>query len=171
MTVLSLVEIVPRHGYEVRKVFDAHFAGAHPLKTGQLYATLGRLERDALIETVGVDRGAGPERTIYAATDAGRRTVVDWLAAPEPDAPYLQSVVFAKVVLALMAQRSAHAVVEVQRRSHLALMRQWTAARREAPTTESAIGADFVLFHLDADLRWLEATAARIDRLAQEVAR
>jgi hypothetical protein len=70
-----------------------------------------------------------------------------------------------------MAQRSAHAVVEVQRRSHLALMRQWTAARREAPTTESAIGADFVVFHLDADLRWLEATAARIDRLAQEVAR
>ena len=93
------------------------------------------------------------------------------MATAEPDAPYLQSVVFAKVVLALMAWRSAHAVLDVQRRSHLALMRQWTVTRRDAGTAEAAIGADFVLFDLDADLRWLEATASRVDQLAREVAR
>ena len=59
----------------------------------------------------------------------------------------------------------------MQRSAHLALMRQWTALRREAASTEAAIAADFVLFHLDADLRWLEATGARLDRLAAEVAR
>jgi hypothetical protein len=31
------------------------------------------------------------------------------------------------------------------------------------------LGADFVLFHLDADLRWLDATAARLGRLAMEL--
>jgi DNA-binding PadR family transcriptional regulator len=171
MTVLGLVEAAPRHGYEVRKVYDAHFAAGRPLKAGQLYATLGRLERDALITPVGVDQAGGPERTVFTATPAGCGQVEAWLATAEPDAPYLQSVVFAKVLLALMAGRAAAGVLEVQRAAHLVLMRQWTARRREVPTTEAAIAADFVLFHLDADLRWLEATAARLDRLAAEVAR
>lgn len=171
MTVLGLVEVTPRHGYEVRKVYDAHFGGERPLKTGQLYATLGRLERDALIEPLGVDRAAGPDRTVFAATDAGRQSVQRWLAAPEPDLPYLQSVVFAKVLLALMSGRSASQVLDVQRAAHLTLMRQWTARRREAQSAEGAIAADFVLFHLDADLRWLDATVTRLDRLATELAR
>ena len=172
MTVLGLVETEPRHGYEVKKVYDAHFSGGErPLKVGQLHATLSRLERDALIVSTGVDRDAGPDRTVYAATDAGRARVEDWLATAEPDAPYLQSVVFAKVLLALMAGRAAEQVLAVQRSAHLALMRLWTSRRREAASTEAAIAADFVLFHLDADLRWLEATGARLDRLAAEVAR
>ena len=170
MTVLGLVEASPRHGYEVRKVYDAHFGGQRPLKVGQLYATLGRLERDALIAPAGVDQLGGPERTVFAATPAGRDRVASWLGQAEPDAPYLQSVVFAKVLLALMAGRPAAGVLEVQRAAHLLLMRQWTALRREEGTAGAAIAADFVLFHLDADLRWLDATAARLDRLAAEVA-
>jgi DNA-binding PadR family transcriptional regulator len=171
MTVLGLVEAAPRHGYEVRKVYDAHFAAGRPLKTGQLYATLGRLERDALIVPTGVDQAGGPERTVFTATRTGRDQLEAWLGTAEPEAPYLQSVVFAKVLLALMVGRSAAGVLEVQRAAHLVLMREWTGRRRRAPTTEAAIAADFVLFHLDADLRWLQATAARLDRLAAEVSR
>lgn len=169
MTVLGLVEASPRHGYEVRKVYDAHFGAGRPLKAGQLYATLGRLERDALIAPVGVDRAGGPDRTVFSATAAGRTAVAGWLGSPEPDAPYLQSVVFTKVLLALMSGRPAEQVLEVQRSAHLVLMRQWTARRREAPTAAGAITADFVLFHLDADLRWLDATSARLGRLAEEL--
>ena len=63
------------------------------------------------------------------------------------------------------------AVVDVQRSAHLVLMREWTVRRREAPTTEATISADYVLFHLDADLRWLDATERRLDQLEVEVAR
>ena len=169
MTLLGLVDAVPRHGYEVKKVYDAHFGGERPLKVGQLYSTLGRLERDALIAPAGVGQDGGPERTVYAATVAGRGRVESWLATAEPDAPYLQSVVFAKVLLALMSGRAADRVLEVQRAAHLVLMRRWTVRRREASSTEAMLGADFVLFHLDADLRWLNATAARLGRLAMEL--
>jgi hypothetical protein len=31
--------------------------------------------------------------------------------------------------------------------------------------------ADYGLFHLEADLRWIDMTAARLDALAQEVRR
>ncbi len=170
MTLLGLVDASPRHGYEVKKVYDAHFGVERPLKVGQLYSTLGRLERDALIAPAGGGQDGGPERTVYAATSQGHIQVDSWLDQAEPEAPYLQSVVFAKVLLALMSGRPADRVLEVQRASHLMLMRQWTARRREAGRTEAAIAADFVLFHLDADLRWLDATAARLDRLAQELA-
>lgn len=170
MTVLGLVDVQPRHGYDVRRAYDAHFAGERPLKQGQLYATLQRLNRDSLIEPVAVGQEGGPERTVFAVTDGGRAQVVEWLATAEPESPHRQSVVFAKVLLALMSGRSAAQVLDVQRRSHLSVMREWTARRRQAPTAEQAIAADYVLFHLDADLRWLEATAARLDRLALEVA-
>ncbi|HSO03198.1 MAG TPA: hypothetical protein VLQ92_01860 [Candidatus Limnocylindrales bacterium] len=76
---------------------------------------------------------------------------------------------FAKVLLALMSGRAADRVLEVQRAAHLVLMRRWTVRRREAASTEAMLGADFVLFHLDADLRWLDATAARLGRLAMEL--
>jgi hypothetical protein len=32
-----------------------------------------------------------------------------------------------------------------------------------------ALLADYALFHLEADLRWLELTAARVDELRQTV--
>ncbi len=171
MTLLGLVDARPRHGYEVKKVYDAHFGGERPLRVGQLYSTLGRLERDALIVPAAVGQDAGPERTVYAATDQGHSRVDGWLGEAEPDAPYLQSVVFAKVLVALMSGRAAAHVLDVQRAAHRALMRQWTIRRREAPSTEAAIAADFVLFHLDADLRWLDATTARLGRLAAELTR
>lgn len=169
MTLLGLVDARPRHGYEVKKVYDAHFSGDRPLRVGQLYSTLGRLERDALIAPAVVDQDAGPERTVYAATAQGHTRVEGWLDEAEPDAPYLQSVVFAKVLVALMSGRAAEQVLAVQGAAHRALMRQWTTRRREASSTEATLAADFVLFHLDADLRWLDATASRLDRLAAEV--
>ena len=170
MTLLGLVDARPRHGYEVKKVYDAHFGGERPLRVGQLYSTLGRLERDELIVPAEVGQDAGPERTVYAATIQGHARVDGWLGEAEPDAAYLQSVVFAKVLVALMSGRAADRVLDLQRAAHLALMRTWTARRREASSTEATIAADFVLFHLDADLRWLDATAARLDRLTAEVA-
>ena len=171
MTVLGLVDVQPRHGYDVRRTYDVHFAGERPLKPGQLYATLQRLERDQLIKATEVSRDAGPDRTVFAVTPRGSQQVVDWLATPEPDVAYQQSVVFAKVLLALMSGRSAPNVLDTQRRSHLDRMRAWTARRQHAESIENAVSADFVLFHLDADLRWLDATSARLDQLSKEVGR
>ena len=39
-----------------------------PLPFGQVYATLGRLERDGRVEVLGIEPGAGPERKRYAIT-------------------------------------------------------------------------------------------------------
>ena len=52
------------------------FPGAKPLAYGQVYATLARLERDGHAEIAETARCGGPERTVYALTPEGRRTLV-----------------------------------------------------------------------------------------------
>jgi hypothetical protein len=47
-------------------------------------------------------------------------------------------------------------------------MREQTARKRGADLA-TALACDFTLFHLDADLRWLEHTAARLNRLTEEL--
>ena len=69
---LGLLTQGPRHGYELKRGHDAQLPGARPLAFGQVYATLGRLERDGLVATAGTDREGGPDRVAYRITDAGR---------------------------------------------------------------------------------------------------
>ena len=169
-TLLGLLEVQPRHGYDLKRAYDAHFGHDRPLKPGQVYATLGRLERDGFVAVSSTGREAGPDRTTYAVTPDGVTDLDRWFAVPEGPSAYLQPALFAKVVLALQSGRDAHAVLDAQRTEHLATMRALTAEKSGADL-DRVLGLDFALFHLEADLRWLEHTAARLDRLAQELTR
>jgi hypothetical protein len=73
------------------------------------------------------------------------------------------------VVVALLSGRSAQHFLDVQRALHLDAMKRLTAARRSAGTTQDALLADFQLFHLEADLRWIDHTESRLSALADEV--
>jgi DNA-binding PadR family transcriptional regulator len=168
-TLLGLLEQEPSHGYELKRAYDDRFGSDRPLPFGQVYATLGRLERDGQVEVAGVEPGGGPERKRYAITSDGVRRLETWLSQPEPPEPHLQSVMFAKVVLALVSGRSAGGYLDAQRAAHLARMRDLTEQRRHANLAERLV-ADYALFHLEADLRWIDLAAARIDQLAKEIA-
>jgi DNA-binding PadR family transcriptional regulator len=167
-TLLGLLEPAPSHGYELKRAFDHRFGTDKPLPFGQVYATLGRLERDGRAIIVGTETGEGPERKRYAITAQGVTDLERWLADPEAPEPHLQTVLFAKVVLALQSGRDANRFLDSQRAAHLQRMRELTELRRNAPLTQSLL-ADYALFHLEADLRWLELTAARLDELKAQV--
>lgn len=167
-TLLGLLESGPRHGYDLKRTFDEHFGQDRPLHYGQVYATMSRLLKNGLVEVDGVEAGAGPERKRYAITDAGVTDVAQWLRRPEKPEPYLQSTLYTKVVLALLTGRDAAELLDTQRTEHLRLMRGLTERKRQGDLADQLI-CDHALFHLEADLRWLELTAARLDRLAQVV--
>jgi DNA-binding PadR family transcriptional regulator len=167
-TLLGLLEVTPSHGYDLKRAYDARFGVDRPLKPGQVYATLGRLERDGFVAVVGTGREAGPDRTTYAVTPEGVVDLDRWFSSPEGASPYLQPVLFAKVVLALQSGRDASAVLDGQRAEHLAVMRQLTAEKQTADL-DRTLALDFALFHLEADLAWLDHTAARLARLAKEL--
>jgi DNA-binding PadR family transcriptional regulator len=167
-TLLGLLEPAPSHGYELKRAFDQRFGTDKPVSFGHVYATLGRLERDGRAVVVGTEAGEGPERKRYAITNQGVTDLERWLAEAEAPEPHLQTVLFAKVVLALLSGRDARRFLDTQRAAHLARMRELTGLRRTSPLSQALL-ADYALFHLEADLRWLEQTAARLDDLAAQV--
>ncbi|MEV7421012.1 MULTISPECIES: PadR family transcriptional regulator [unclassified Streptomyces] len=167
-TLLGLLESGPRHGYDLKRAFDDQFGHDRPLHYGQVYSTMSRLLRNGLVVVDGVESGGGPERKRYAITDAGITDVEQWLAQPESPDSYLQSTLYTKVVIALLTGRGAAELLDTQRTEHLRRMRELTARKRGGDLADQLI-CDHALFHLEADLRWLELTAARLDRLAAEV--
>lgn len=166
---LGLLEGTSRHGYDLKQSYDRRFGGTKPIRFGQVYRTLAQLERDGRVEVVGVEAGAGPDRKRYSITAEGVTDLDAWLAEPEQPQPQLQTVLFTKVVLALMSGRPAAAYLDAQRATHLAAMKTLTDARRQARSTQDALLADYQLFHIEADLRWLDHTESRLSALAKEV--
>jgi DNA-binding PadR family transcriptional regulator len=168
MALLGLLQREPSHGYDLKRDYDTYFGRGKPLPFGQVYATLGRLARDGKVLGGEAEPGAGPDRKPYAITEAGVSDVEAWLAEPVEPEPHLQTVLFVKVVLALMLGRSAETYLDTQRAAHLQRMRRLTELRRTGAVVDALL-ADHGLFHLEADLRWIDLTAARLDALTTVV--
>ncbi|MFG2047706.1 PadR family transcriptional regulator [Micromonospora sp. NPDC048935] len=169
---LGLLAAGSRHGYELKRAHDERLPRARPLAFGQVYATLGRLERDGLVATAGQDRAAGPDRTAYALTDQGWATLDQWLTTVEPPMPYVASTLFAKVVVALLVADvdRARSYLIAQRAAHTARLRELTAVKVDPTATLSdVVAVDYAITHLDADLRWLHATLGRVSDWHREV--
>lgn len=169
LALLGLLEREPSHGYDLKREYDAVFGRGKPLPFGQVYATLGRLARDGKVVAAEAEPGAGPDRKRYVITEDGASELEAWLSEPVAPEPHLQSILFVKVVLALMSGRPAEGYLDAQRAAHMARMRELTELRRSTSLVD-ALMADHGLFHLEADLRWIDLTASRLEALAAEVA-
>jgi DNA-binding PadR family transcriptional regulator len=167
---LGLLEEADRHGYDLKQSYDRRFGAIRPLRFGQVYRTLAQLQRDGLVAIAGVEAGAGPDRKRYSITAEGVTDLERWLSEPEDPQPQLQTVLFTKVMLALQSGRPAEAFLDDQRERHLAVMRELTASRRTASLSDSML-IDYQLFHIEADLRWIDHAARRLDTLAAEIRR
>ena len=57
---LGLLEQQPRHGYDLKRLFDRYFAPDHPVAFAQVYSTLGRLEQKGRVRRRRGRAGRGP---------------------------------------------------------------------------------------------------------------
>jgi DNA-binding PadR family transcriptional regulator len=170
LTLLGLLDREPSHGYDLKRDYDTFFGRGRPLPFGQVYSTLSRLSRDGKVVVGEVAPGEGPDRKRYVITELGATEVETWLTEPVEPEPHLQTVLFAKVVLALMLDRPAEQYLDTQRAAHLNRMRELTELKRTGELVDGLL-ADHGLFHLEADLRWIELTSARLGALAEQVRR
>jgi DNA-binding PadR family transcriptional regulator len=156
--VLALLRKGPAHGYDLKRDHDAWFPDARPMAFGQVYATLGRLEKSGLVEVVETRAQSGPERTVYALSERGEEQLRDWLAEPAGAATASTDEIVRKTIAALRTGESPGEFLARQRTAHLRRMRELTVG---APERDPAarLARDHLVAHLDADLRWLERAA------------
>jgi DNA-binding PadR family transcriptional regulator len=169
---LGLLSAGPLHGYELKRAYDHRLPQAKPLPFGQVYATLGRLERDGLVAPNDHDRAGGPDRTAFGITTQGRDALDAWLGEVEPPAPHVSSVLLTKVTVALLAagEQRAREFLIAQRAAHSARLREYTKLKTDPGVRfADVIAADYAIAHLDADLRWLRTTLDRVADLRQEI--
>jgi DNA-binding PadR family transcriptional regulator len=158
--VLAMLAKEPSHGYELRaRLNDALGPLGDEINAGQIYVTLGRLEKAGLVAT---DAKRPPsdrsERKVYRLTAAGEERVAEWVHEvnwPRPD--------LAEFHLKLIAAAAARladpiAIVDAQRRELLRRLRTvQRAAMEEQSNAASGLLLEGIVLRLQADLRWLEA--------------
>ena len=165
---LGILAEGPAHGYDLKHDHDQRFPGAKPLAFGQVYAALSKLETQGLVEAVETGRQGGPDRTTYALTDDGRHHLDTWLAATETAGPYAADDLVRKVVTALRLGGDAGGFLAAQRGVHLAAMKRQLALQSATDDVAARIVLDHTVEHLDADLRWLETAAIRVQPTKKE---
>ena len=169
---LGLLTEGERHGYDLRRQYLRRFPAAKPLAAAQIYATLDRLLRDGLVAAGATERVGGPDRTVFAVTAQGRAELERWLSEVEVPSEYVVNLLSMKVTLALLVadQRAAADFLRRQREAHLARMREYTRVKTDPDADVlRVIAADYAINHLDADLRWIDTTLQRVNRLAKEL--
>ena len=164
---LALLADGPSHGYELKLALERRFGTVlPPLNAGQVYTTLGRLERDGLVRGADV-AGDTRQKRVYELTDAGRDALADWVAAPAT-ATRLRDEFFLKLVLAgLTGITDPRALIERQRREYLQALRDLAGAATNGNEAGSLL-AEGAALHLEADLKWLDLCQERLIREDQE---
>lgn len=167
---LGILGQQPSYGYELKQTYDVLFGKEKPLAFGQVYATLGRLLRDQKItsDISEQEQAAGPERKKYVITTKGRTELGKWLALPENMHAESRPILFTKIVAAILLDASPNEYLDLQRSAHIARMRELTEQRRKGNLAQ-LLQADYAIFHLEADLRWIDNTSARLNTLIKEV--
>jgi DNA-binding PadR family transcriptional regulator len=155
---LALVAKEPVHGYELRGRLAAALGPlAGVVSSGQVYVTLGRLERAGLI-AVRQDAAGPADRKVFEVTAAGRERLDAWVA--DTSWPRASPTEFHLRLAAVAASRLADpvSVIDRQRRELLRQLRTIQQAQLdEADGSTPALLLEGTALRLQADLRWLEA--------------
>ena len=165
---LALLSDGPKYGLQLREEFEAGTSEVRPLNVGQLYATLGRLEREGLVASDGSE-AAGPHKH-FRITAGGAGELAAWLRTP-PDLASAPGQMAAKVLAARRVPGTdVHEVVQVHRRFLMELMQQWTRIKLERADNNLDLGLkiDAELFRLDSVIRWLNAADRRLMNAADD---
>lgn len=176
-SLLALLKEGPRYGYQLRSEFEARTGATWPLNVGQVYSTLGRLERDGLVEPVRDADAAAPEgdrQVFYRVTEAGRSEVASWFRRPVGRSAPQRDELAIKLALAVTVPGVdiAH-VIQTQRNSTLRVLQEYTRLKsRTNPADADELAwllvLDSLIFTAEAEVRWLDHCETRLTRAARD---
>lgn len=173
---MALLSDGPMYGAALRSAFEERTGGTWPLNVGQVYTTLGRLERDGLVEQTGPADDEG--RISYRLTDTGRAEVAQWWRSPVDRETTPRDELVIKLALAVTVPGvDVPAIVHVQRTSTMRHLRDLTrlkgqalAAVEETDPPQSTDAAWLLvleshIFTTEAEARWLDHIESRLAQI------
>jgi DNA-binding PadR family transcriptional regulator len=163
---LALLADAPSHGYELKTAFERRTGGSWAINIGQVYTTLQRLERDGLV----TELPSAGERHDYRITAVGTEALEAWFNSPVvAEAPPRDELTI-KVLLAVAAgDVDVTAMLQRQRRASVEQLQAYTRRKAKAdPERDVAflILLDALIFRTEAEIRWLDASEARLRSLS-----
>lgn len=167
---LALLSEGPKYGLQLRQEFEARTGEVWPLNVGQVYTTLGRLERDGLVESD--DDEEGPQKG-FRITREGAEELHQWLRTPPGDAAPPRDELVIKVLVALTVPGvDVGDVLQAHRRHVIEAMQRYTRLKRDASEGDVglALVADAEIFRIEAIVRWLDAAEVRLQRFPPSAA-
>jgi DNA-binding PadR family transcriptional regulator len=161
-SLLALLAEGPTHGYRLKTEFEAATGDVWPLNVGQVYTTLGRLERDGLVTAEADAEG----QKVYEITGAGRDELRRWFETPVPREVIPRQELAIKLVFALRSgMPDVTAVVQRQRVATVRALQDVTRLKAEAESREDLawlLMLDALVFQAEAEARWLDMCEARL---------
>ncbi|MFD7324061.1 PadR family transcriptional regulator [Streptomyces sp. NPDC059875] len=165
---LALLARGPAHGYELKQDLEQLLGSAYPpANVGQIYVTLGRLEKSGLIEGEEIAQESRPNKKIYRLTDAGQEALRAWFDETA-DEPRVRDEFFMKLALAPRTGLADQiALINKQRREYLTTMRNLSklAATEDRDNRMAHLLIEGAMLHLQADLDWLERCQEELEEL------
>jgi DNA-binding PadR family transcriptional regulator len=161
-SLLALLSGAPMHGYGLKTEFEAATGDVWPLNVGQVYTTLGRLERDGL-----VNAGAEADgQKVYEITGAGREELRRWFETPVAREVIPRQELAIKLVFAMRSgMADVAAVVQQQRVATVRALQDLTRLKADAESggdTAWLLILDGLVFQAEAETRWLDLCEARL---------
>ncbi|MDN3292916.1 PadR family transcriptional regulator [Streptomyces ficellus] len=168
LPLLALLARGPAHGYELKQDLEQLLGSAYPpTNVGQIYVTLGRLEKSGLIEGEEIAQESRPNKKIYRLTDAGQEALRAWFEETA-DEPRVRDEFFMKLALAPRTGLADQiALINKQRREYLNTMRNLSklAATEDRDNRIAHLLIEGAMLHLQADLDWLERCQEELEEL------
>jgi len=171
---LALLAEQPMGVASLRRAFEARTGGTWPLNIGQVYTTIGRLERDGLIEPADTADGDDEGIERYALTASGRAAAEGWWREPVRRGTPDRDELVIKVALAVTSPGVSVAdVVQRQWTETMRVLRDLTklAARIDPGSADDlswSLVLDNHIFLAEAELRWLDHIETRAARAAPQ---
>jgi len=77
--ILRVVYEKPTYGYKIIKRIEEITYGRHKIKSGTMYTTLKRMEKEGLLRSVWKKSESGPDSREYSTTEKGEKYLKRWL--------------------------------------------------------------------------------------------
>ena len=159
--VLAMLAKEPSQGYQLRARLDRALGPlGEAINAGQIYVTLGRLEKAGLVVRLPEEGGRSdrPDPKVYELTPAGQERVSEWLAEVSWPKPDLAEFHLKLIAAAQGGLADPISLVDGQRRELLRRLRDAQRAAMDEPDgSDAGLLLEGIVLRLQADLRFLEA--------------